>query len=208
METLFTVTNKNADLTKGNSILVFVKPVQKAENWVYAAWQQLNPTSGGGSQKFTLSNKVSAQATIPEEHHYESNAVVLPQQKYSNITKPPGGNIELSSPQDGSQWLEPKQAGLLNTVAEGGIFAQWLVNGSLAIQGNTELSNQGKSIFELDTTLYFTVGQYVAGPNWQYNQIAAFKTYSLPPQTSTVNVTLTYNVETATYTWTFDPPSD
>ena len=212
-ETKFMVTNNSGGNLANQYILVFITPVAQAENWVYAAWQQLRPGEGGTSN-FTLNQIVSGQM-VETDGSYTTNSVTIDPNYVSILTNSSGLQPVLGTPQLGTQVQPPtvtsQQSGMKNNTSNPGyaMYAQWSLNGNLAVQSQSSISAGGTlSAFELNTNLYWSVGDYSQGPNFTYNQITSFQTYSLPANTPIVSVTLTYNSATQQFEFSFDPPSD
>lgn len=212
-QTKFNVTNNSNGHLNNQYILVYVTPVAQAENWLYAAWQQLNP-GDGSTRSFILDQKVSGQM-LSTDGLYTTNQVAIPPSYVSSLTNSGGLEPVLGAIQLGSQVNPPTvtntQSGIKNQTMDPGsaMYAQWLLNGNLTVQSLTPISAGGTlSAFELNTTLYWAVGTFQKGPSYSYNQVTASTAYALPPNTPEVNVSLTYNDATQQFEWSFNPPSD
>src|SRR5262249_48142628 len=157
-------------------------PQDAAENWLYAAWQQLTP-GDGGMANFTLNQDVSGQLIIPAQGgqpSYTSNLLGIPPGYVAIASNPNGLSPALAAPVPGTTMpssqptVTSTQSGIINDTS--GLpnqpYAQWLVNGNLTVQSNATIPDLGGlSAFELNTILYWAVGETVIGPTWTYNQV-------------------------------------
>lgn len=210
-QTMFKVTNNSGGHLGNQFILVFLTPIESAENYLYAAWQQLNPGEGGTSP-FVLNQTVSGMMLTT--NGTTTNLVEIDPGYVSIATNPDGLQPQLGQQVLGATLppptVTPTQSGLVNNTAGPGyaLYAQWFINNNLAIQSKAPVAAGGTlSAFELNTTLYWAVGDTVVGPTYTYNQITPMTAYSLPPATPIVSVSLTYNTTSNTFGFTFEPAS-
>lgn len=210
METKFKVTNNTGGQLKNQHILVFLTPIDSADDWLYAQWQNLQP-GDGGSEFFTLNNNISGILTIPDD--FETNKMPIDPglvSLYTNKIGDPKGSLQ--PPVSGSQVDPPtvtgNQSGIKNesTNPAQAPYAQWFVNENLTVQSISPISAGGTlSAFELKTTLYWAVGAKQEGANYTLTQITKERAYVLPAGTRNVQVTVGY--VNNQFTWTFDPAS-
>jgi len=194
--TNFRVTNNTTQL--GNQyVLVYLTPEVGAENWLYAAWQQLNPGQGG-TQSFTLNQAVSGQMESLDGT-YTTNTLAITPGYVSELTNGTNLQATLQPPVLGTTAPPPQvtssQSGMQNATLQPSVAmnALWYVNGNLTCKSISPVSaGNTLSAFELDTTLYWAVGNAVEGPNYTYNQITPLTKYVLPANTPLVNVSLIY----------------
>ncbi len=198
--TQFKVTNKTNGQLRNQYILVFLTPVDNSGDWIYAAWQQLQP-GDGGTNFFTLNQKTSGKILVPNK--FESNLIEIPPgwvSLYKNSQASPQGQLE--NPIIGSDGSIPKptvtpnQAGIKNmtNAPAQAPYAQWYVNGNLTVQSIAPVSSGGTlSAFQLDTKLYWSVGNKQEGANFTLNQVTTQQVYSLPAGKTSVDVVLTYS---------------
>ena len=197
--TQFKVTNNTKGQLNNQFILVFLTPINESQNWLYAAWQQLNPGEGG-SQFFTLNQDISGKMIMPNQ--FETNTMTIAPgyvSLYENSTASPQGQlgnpIVGSSPIVQPPTVTVQQAGIKNMTSAPAQapYAQWLVNGNLTVQSIAPVSAGGTlSAFELDTKLYWAIGNRQVGANFKLNQVTSNTVYNLPAGTTQVDVNLTY----------------
>jgi hypothetical protein len=211
-QTTFKVTNNSGGQLGGQSILVYLTPLTNAQNWLYYAWQNLTP-GDGGSSSFTLNQNVAVNM-LSQNGNDTTNSQTVNPGWVSLLTNSAGLNPTLGAPVLGSTVPAPTvtttQSGVKNNTANPGsaMYSVWSVNGNQTAQSKQPVSAGGTlSAFELNTTLYWSVGYKQVGPNYTYQQITTFDAYALPAATPTVNVSLGYDKNTQQFTWTFDPPS-
>lgn len=195
--TEFRVTN-NTDKLGNQSILVFLTPANDAQQWLYAAWQRLRPGKGG-TGKFVLNEEVSGQMEATDGT-YSTNVITISPGYVSELVNGSGLQPTLSTPILGSSaplpHVTPQQSGVQNATDQPAVEmnALWYVNGNLTCQSIAPVSaGNVLSAFELNTTLYWAVGNTVIGPNYTYNQVTPLTKYVLPAATPAVNVTLDYS---------------
>ncbi|MEG4809782.1 hypothetical protein QUA82_18155 [Microcoleus sp. F8-D3] len=210
--TTFKVKNDSGDKLGNQYILVYLTPINNVDDWLYAAWQQIRPGTGG-TKTFTLTQEISAKM-ISKDGTYETSDVQIPPAYVSLLTNEEGLEPALGKAVLGTDsTIEPptvtkNQCGVKNMTGSPGtaMYAQWFVNDSLTVQSKPLVSAGGTlSAFELDTKIYWSVGTKQTGPNYTYNQVTTQKMYNLKAGTTLVNVTLTYNQATNQFEWTFDP---
>jgi hypothetical protein len=211
-QTTFNVTNNSGGQLGGQSILVYLTPLTNAQNWLYYAWQNLTPGEGGSS-KFTLNQNVSVNM-LAQDGSYTTNSQIVNPGYVSLLTNTSSLQPTLGQPVLGTTvnppTVTPTQSGVKNLTANPGssMYSVWFVNGNPTAQSKQPVSAGGTlSAFELNTTLYWSIGYKQEGPNYTYQQITTFYAYVLPAATPTVNVSLGYDSNTQQFTWTFDPPS-
>ena len=197
--TNFKVTNNTNGQLNDQYILVYITPVNEANNWLYAAWQQLQPGEGG-SEFFSLTQDISGKMIVPNQ--LETNTMKIPPGQvslYTNSAASPNGQLDSpilgSSPTINPPTVTVQQAGIKNmtNAPAQAPFAQWLVNDKLTVQSIAPVSADGTlSAFELDTKLYWAVGNRQVGANFKLSQVTSQKVYNLPPGITQVDVNLTY----------------
>ncbi|MHA7630761.1 hypothetical protein [Corallococcus sp. M7] len=201
--TTFNVTNNTGGALGNQYILVFLTPLMNSANYVYAAWQQLNPGEGA-TQPFVLNQNITASVTSP--NGTTSAQVSISPGYLSQATNPRGLSPVLGAPQQSSS-VTPQQSGVQNfTNPFIPLTSNWYVNGNLVVSSSTQLTGGAFSAFELQTTLYWAIGNTSTGANYTLNQITPLQSYSLPAGTAAVNVSVTYNSTTGLYGFDFGAP--
>lgn len=199
--TTFNVTNNTGGELGNQYILVFLTPLLNSPNYVYAAWQQLNPGEGA-TQPFVLNQNITASVTSP--NRTTSAHVSIAPGYLSQATNPGGLSPVLGTPQQSTS-VTPQQAGVQNSTSNPFVplVANWYVNSNLVVSSSTQLTSGAVSAFELQTTLYWGIGNSATGANYTLNQITPLQSYALPAGTATVNVSVTYNPTTGLYGFSF-----
>jgi hypothetical protein len=208
--TKFSVTNNTDDNLRNQKILVFLMPIDTAQNWTYAAWQALAP--GEGSQAFfDLNQDISADALSADGSYQTASQKIAPGY-VSILTNPDGLSPVLNPAVLGSRVQPPTvatgQSGIKNQTTNPGLsmYTRWSVNGKLTCQSGSIVSAGGTlSAFELETTLYWAVSAFKQGPNYNYNQITAFTKYALPANTANVDVDVTFDLDMQQFAFSFSP---
>ncbi|WP_406697535.1 hypothetical protein V5E97_01630 [Singulisphaera sp. Ch08] len=205
------------DMTGGKlahqKILVFLTPKTNAEDFVFAAWQQLSPGENS-THTFVLNQAVSGQVTTVDSSQ-ETAVVPIAPGYMSTITDADNLGIVLSKSslayaESESLKVTPSQSGIINNTATPPLATKvrWFVNDSLTAESRTFLPAGGAlSTFELDTKLYWTVGSTVKAPAYTYQQIDPLLTYDLPPNTPSVDVLVTFDDASQTFKFGFTPSS-
>lgn len=198
-QTQFFVTNNTAGALANQKILVFLTPLMNSANYLYAAWQQLAP-SDGATSKFILNQDIAAYLVTDDT---TSAPVAIAPGYMSQAVNAGGLSPYLASPTPSSS-VTAQQSGVQNqTSPYVGVNVAWTVNKNLVIQTASPLSAGAVSAFELQTKLYWAVGNTTSGANYTLNQITPMQTYSVPAGVATVNVSLTFDRSTGQYNFAF-----
>jgi hypothetical protein len=200
-QTTFQVTNNTAGELANQQILVFLTPVMDNANYLYAAWQQLNP-SDGATSTFTLNQDIAAYLVTANT---TSAPVAIAPSTMSQASNAGGLSpfLTASSP---SASVTAQQSGVQNATSPFvAVDVAWTVNNNLVVQTSAPLSSQAISSFELQTQLYWAVGTTTVGSNYTLNEITPMQTYSVPAGVSNVAVSVTYDRTTGQYAFAFTP---
>jgi hypothetical protein len=200
-QTTFQVTNNTHGELANQRILVFLTPVMDSNNYSYAAWQQLNP-SDGATSTFVLNQDISAYLVTTGT---QSAPVAISPGTMSTATNADDLSPSLSSPVTSAS-VTPQQSGVQNgTSPFVGVNVAWMVNSSLVVQTSAPLSEMAVSAFELQTQLYWAIGNTSSGSNYTLNEITPMQAYSVPAGVSDVAVSVTYDDTSGDYLFAFMP---
>lgn len=152
----------NTDRPTSNQILIFLEPIDPQENYLFSAWNVLNP-SIGSTQAVTLSNEFSGSiATFGDNRGNYSRPVALPLGNALQITNPNNQSPVIGLPGDS---IFPEQVGLQNEAKTPPtrLSVTWYVNGNKVVETNntdvTTLNPGFKSLFQLKQSVFLYLGQ-------------------------------------------------
>ena len=121
-QTRFNVTNNSGTNLGNQYILVYLTPLNSAENWLYMAWQQLRP--GPGSTKSFVLNQAVSGSMLSLDSTYQTNEVAILPNYVSLLTNSAGLDPSLQTPVLGSTVTAPTvtatQSGMKNMTASPG----------------------------------------------------------------------------------------
>jgi hypothetical protein len=207
--TKFRVVDKTGGKLGFQKILVFLTPENNAEDFVYTAWQQLNPGENS-TQSFVLNQAVGGQV-VTLDGKQETEVVATPPGYMATVTNAQElgialGKATLTLPETSGMRVTPSQSGIINGTATPPLATKvrWYVNGNMTAESRTFLpSGRALSTFELKTKLYWTVGTTVKAPSFTYQQIDPLVTYALPPNTPSVDVVVSFDEAAQTFKFDF-----
>jgi len=155
--------HNNVSKPTANVVLLFLQPVQAEDNYVYSAWNVLNP-SIGSNQECVLETSFSASiAEFNSKVGDYSDPVPVTLGSAGLITNPNGQSPAIVG--TSTQPITPDQVGLDNECVSPGteLSVSWYVNGNRVVQtNNTESStlNLGfVSTFQLTQSVWLMFGQ-------------------------------------------------
>jgi hypothetical protein len=154
----------NTTTSTSNQILLFLQPVEAKSNYLFSAWNVLNP-SRFSSQYVILSTDFSGSiSSYGDTHGNYSSPVGLILGKALEITNPNDQSPVIGLPVD-KPLLTPNQVGLLNNTATPAenLSVTWYVNGKKVVETNntetTTLNPGFTATFELKQYIYCMLGQ-------------------------------------------------
>ena len=152
----------NTSKPTSNQILIFLQPVGPQQNYLFSAWNVLNP-SIGSTQSVILNNEFSGSiATFGDTRGNYSGPVSLPLGKALQITNPNNQSPVIGLPGDS---IDKEQVGLQNDAITPptNLSVTWYVNGNKVVETNntstTTLNPGFKSLFQLKQSIFVFLGQ-------------------------------------------------
>lgn len=147
-----------------NKVLMFLRPVEASDNYLFSAWNVLNP-GPGSSQQVDLTTSFSASiAQWADSHGSYTDPVALPLGQAVTVTDLNGQSATIDT---GNIYgpLTPDQVGLYNdaTTPPTDLSVTWWVNGNKVVETNntaaTTLNPGFTSTFQLKQSVYLMFGQ-------------------------------------------------
>lgn len=185
--TTITFVNNTASPTS-DQILLFLQPVGPQANYVYSAWDSLNP-SIGSLQDVELTTTFSASiAPLGSDHDDHSSPAELSLGTVSEVINPNnqspfiGGTTDQSSITPTSDQVAVYNNTLIPPL---NLSVTWLVNGKQVVQTNntdtTALKPGDTATFQLQQSIYCMLGQIPqVEPTWTAESVGKMVTFPIP----------------------------
>jgi hypothetical protein len=202
--TAFNVTNSTGGVLRGQYVLVFLQPIPNSPDYLYAAWQALNPGEGA-TQPFALSYQISVDVSL--ENGTTSAAVGIQPGQLSEAVNP-GGLSPVLDPPAASSLVTAQQAGVQNTTSPFEFLnVSWFVDGDLVATTSAPLTEDEVSAMEYDDVLYWAVGDVTQGTLVTSSEITPMASYAVPAGAAQIDVDVTFDTITGFFVFTFTPVS-